>query len=142
MDEAEARERFAGARVARMATVGPGGTPHLVPIVFALDGDEILSIVDAKPKRTPELKRLRNIRDNPNVAMLVDEYDEDWTRLWWVRADGEARVEEGGAARERAIELLWAKYEQYRTGWSEPVGAAVIVHVLRWRWWSVADPQV
>src|SRR5436853_31041 len=127
MDEAEARTRFEGARVARMATVDAAGRPHLVPIVFAVDGDDVLSIVDAKPKRTPELQRLRNIRTNPRVALLVDEYDEDWERLWWVRAQGEARMEEAGPARDRAIELLWAKYEQYRTAWSEPVGAAVAV---------------
>ena len=124
-----------------MATVAEDGAPHLVPIVFALEGDEVLSIVDAKPKRTPELKRLRNIAANPSVAMLVDEYDEDWQRLWWVRADGEARVEDEGPTRDRAIELLWAKYEQYRTEWSEPVGAAVIVRIRRWRWWSLAGPQ-
>lgn len=138
MDEAEARERFAAARVARMASVDADGHPHLVPIVFAVDGDDILSIVDAKPKRTPELKRLRNIAANPRVALLVDEYDEDWQRLWWVRADGEARVEESGPARDRAIELLRAKYEQYRTAWSTPVGAAVVVRVTRWRWWTLA----
>ena len=138
MDEAEARERFAAARVARMASVDADGHPHLVPIVFAVDGDDVLSIVDAKPKRTPELKRLRNIAANPRVALLADEYDEDWQRLWWVRADGEARVEESGPARERAIELLRAKYEQYRTAWSTPVGAAVVVRVTRWRWWTLA----
>ena len=138
MDEAEARERFAAARVALMASVDADGHPHLVPIVFAVDGDDILSIVDAKTKRTTELKRLRNIAANPRVALLVDEYDEDWQRLWWVRADGEARVEESGQARDRAIELLRAKYEQYRTAWSTPVGAAVVVRVTRWRWWTLA----
>ena len=141
MDEAEARERFAAARVARMASVDADGHPHLVPIVFAVDGDDILSIVDAKPKRTTELKRLSNIAANPRVALLVDEYDEDWQRLWWVRADGQARVDEEGPVRDRALELLRAKYEQYRTSWSEPVGAAVVVRVERWRWWSLAGRQ-
>ena len=139
MDEQEARRRFAEGRVARMATVGSDGAPHLVPIVFAVDGDEILSIVDAKPKGTRALKRLRNLAANPHVSLLVDEYVEDWERLWWVRADGTGRVEEEGSTRDRAIELLWAKYEQYRTAWSEPVGAAVIVRVDRWRSWSLAD---
>ena len=141
MDEQEARRRFAEGRVARMATVGADGTPHLVPIVFALDGDEIVSIVDAKPKRARDLKRLRNIAANPNVALLVDEYREEWERLWWVRADGTGRVEEEGPTRDRAIELLWEKYEQYRTAWSEPVGAALVISVRRWRWWSLAGPQ-
>jgi PPOX class probable F420-dependent enzyme len=141
VDQQEARRLFSEGRVARMATVGADGAPHLVPIVFAVDGDEILSVVDAKPKRTPELKRLRNLAANPKVSLLVDEYDEEWERLWWVRADGTGRVEKAGPTRDRAIELLWAKYEQYRTAWTEPVGAAVVIQVRRWRWWSLAGPQ-
>jgi PPOX class probable F420-dependent enzyme len=141
MDEHEARRRFAEGRVARMATVGPDGAPHLVPIVFAVHGEEILSIVDAKPKGTRALKRLRNLAANPHASLLVDEYNEEWERLWWVRADGIGRVEEDGPRRDRAIELLWAKYEQHRTTWSEPVGAAVVIQVQRWRWWSLAGPQ-
>ena len=136
MDEAKARHRFGDARVARIATVSADGAPHLVPIVFALEGDDVFSIVDAKPKRTPKLKRLANIAANPRVSLLVDHYGEDWNRLWWVRADGEARVVEKGPERERAVELLRGKYEQYRT-WSEPIGAAVVVRVGRWRWWSL-----
>src|SRR5690242_12438701 len=88
----EARERFAAARVARLATADAGGRPHLVPIVFAVAGDEVFSAVDAKPKRTANLKRLANVRANPHVALLADHYDDDWSELWWARADGRARV--------------------------------------------------
>jgi PPOX class probable F420-dependent enzyme len=137
MDEQEARRRFGEARVARIATVRADGSPHVVPVVFALDGDEILSIVDAKPKRSPELQRLANIAAEPRVTLLVDHYEEDWNALWWVRADGTARVVREGPERDRAIELLHAKYPQYET-WSEPVGAAVIVTVDRWRSWSLS----
>jgi len=88
----QARERFAAARVARLATADRDGRPHIVPIVFALDGDRIYSAVDQKPKRTTALRRLANVAANPNVSLLVDDYDDDWDRLWWVRADGRATV--------------------------------------------------
>ena len=97
----------------------------------------ICSIVDAKPKRSPKLQRLANIAANPRVTLLVDHYDEDWDVLWWVRADGEARVVEEGPERDRAVELLHAKYPQYRT-WSDPIGGAVVVDVDRWQWWSLS----
>ena len=93
MTAGEARRRFAAARVARLATADLEGRPHLVPIVFALAGETLYSVVDAKPKRTTELRRLRNVRSNPSVSLLVDHYDDaDWSALWWVRADGSARV--------------------------------------------------
>ena len=87
--EDEARRRLAAARVARLATVGGPGSPHLVPVTFAVAGDRIYSAVDAKPKTTRDLRRLRNIRADPRVAVLADHYDEDWSRLWWARADGQ-----------------------------------------------------
>ena len=92
MDPPEARARFAAARVARLATAGPDGRPHLVPMVFAVEADTVYSAVDAKPKATSRLRRLANIAANPAVALLVDHYDDDWSRLWWVRADGSARL--------------------------------------------------
>src|SRR5262245_51784199 len=113
MDEATMRRRLATARVGRLATVTPEGRPHVVPCCFALDGDRIVSAVDAKPKTTPELRRLANLRARPRAALLVDHYAEDWSTLWWVRADGAGRVVEVGPERERALELLAAKYEQY-----------------------------
>jgi len=88
-----ARDLFTGASVARLATVRPDGRPHLVPIVFAVAGDVIVTAVDeVKPKRTRALARLANIAAEPRVSVLADHYDEDWTRLWWVRADGTATV--------------------------------------------------
>jgi PPOX class probable F420-dependent enzyme len=133
----EAMRRFAAGRVARMATVRSDARPHLVPIVFATDGDTIYSAVDEKPKRTPELKRLDNIRANPNVTLMVDHYEDDWDAVWWVRADGIASVVEEGPERDRARELLTAKYREYREG-VEVVGAAVVVRVSRWSGWSYA----
>ena len=87
MTPEEARRRFAGARVARLATISADGAPHLVPFVFAVAGDTVYSAVDAKPKRTTALKRLANIDRDPRVTLLADHYDDDWTALWWVRAD-------------------------------------------------------
>jgi PPOX class probable F420-dependent enzyme len=131
------RERFGSARVARLATVSADGQPHLVPICFALVGTHIVSVVDAKPKRTPQLRRLANIRAQPRVSVLVDEYDEDWTRLWWVRADGAARVIEEGQDREDAVDALRAKYPQY--GEQVPTGPVVEVTVDRWVGWAFRD---
>jgi PPOX class probable F420-dependent enzyme len=134
MDEAEMRERVAAAQIARLATVGVDGRPHLVPICFALEGDTLYSAVDEKPKRSKRLKRLENIRAHPEVSVLVDHYEEDWTRLWWVRLDGTARMGDEGPDGDHGLELLQAKYEQYR---AEPLsGAVIVVHVERWRGWS------
>src|SRR3954467_6285648 len=115
MDASEARARFAGARVARLASVGEDGRPHLVPIVFAVAGDTVYTAVDdVKPKATQRLRRLRNIAANPAVALLADHYDDDWSALWWVRADGTARLVDPGAGEaERARALLAERYAQY-----------------------------
>lgn len=134
MNEREIRERFGNGRVARLATVDANGQPHLVPCCFALVGDRIVSVVDAKPKRKPQLRRLANIRAQPRVSMIVDEYDEDWARLWWVRADGTARVVEGGPERDAAVDALLAKYAQYRG--QPPPGPVVEVTVDRWVGWA------
>src|ERR671935_2729089 len=96
------RNRVAAARVARLATVDARGRPHLVPFCFVLDGEELLSAVDAKPKATQRLRRLENVRANPAVSVLVDHYEEDWSRLWWVRVDGRAEVVESGGAADKA----------------------------------------
>ncbi len=122
------------ARVARLATIGPGGRPHLVPLCFALDHDTLVSAVDDKPKSTPALRRLDHVRSHPEVSLLVDHYDDDWSRLWWVRLDGTARVVEHGAEHDDAIALLRAKYEQYRV--APPTRAALVVDVRRWSGWS------
>jgi PPOX class probable F420-dependent enzyme len=136
MDAEEMRARVAAARVGRLATLGAEGRPHLVPICFVLESETLYTAVDEKPKRSKQLQRLANIRRNPEVSVLVDHYEEDWTRLWWVRLDGTARVLEEGPERRGALELLGAKYEQYR---AEPLSGAVIaVHIERWRAWSSA----
>jgi PPOX class probable F420-dependent enzyme len=139
--EEEARRRFTEARVARLATTDTDGKPHLVPICFAVDeGDEandtIYSAVDAKPKTTPDLKRLRNIEANPNVTLLVDHYDDDWATVWWVRADGTATVDD---THQRAIELLAAKYPQYAEAPGH-LGRIVVVEVRKWTSWAYTDP--
>jgi PPOX class probable F420-dependent enzyme len=136
LDPDEARRRFASGRVARMGTTGPDGRPHLVPIVFAVDGDVVYSIVDPKPKKSPQLKRLSNIASNPRITLLVDHYEEDWRALWWVRADGVASVVEDGPERDRTIELLTAKYEQYAEWGPTMFGDAVVMRVDRWSSWS------
>ncbi|MEA2428692.1 MAG: hypothetical protein QOF37_2320 [Thermoleophilaceae bacterium] len=131
MDPGEARRRFAAARVAHLATAGLTGQPHVVPVTFAIDGDWLYTAVDHKPKRTTALKRLANIEQNARVALLVDEYSDDWSRLWWARADGSALVHE---RHERAVELLVARYEQYRDRW--PDGPVIAVAVDRWSGWT------
>jgi PPOX class probable F420-dependent enzyme len=131
------REKVQRARVARLATVDENSQPHLVPVCFELVEDRIVSVVDAKPKSTPELRRLANIRAHPRVSLLVDEYDDDWTRLWWVRADGAARVVESGADREDAVAALTAKYPQYEE--QPPGGPVVEVTVDRWVGWAYLD---
>jgi PPOX class probable F420-dependent enzyme len=133
MDEKEARARFAAARVARLETVRPDGGPHLVPVVFVLEGDTIWLVVDEKPKRHRRLQRVVNIRAEPRVSLLADSYDEDWNRLWWVRADGRARIVGEGHELERAVSLLLDRYPQERG--QPPEGPALAVEVERWRRW-------
>jgi PPOX class probable F420-dependent enzyme len=115
------------ARVARLATVGADGRPHVVPICFALDGDTLYSAVDEKPKSTRALRRLANIEADPHVEVVIDHWDEDWSHLWWVRLAGRARVVERDA---RALELLHAKYPQYR---EEPPGGPFVVVTIESR---------
>jgi len=110
------RERVRTARVARLATIDPDGRPHLVPIVFVLDGQRLYSAVDAKPKRSRRLRRVANARERPDVTVLVDHYEGDWGRLWWVSLRGRARVLDTGEEAERALRLLVDKYEQYVAG--------------------------
>jgi PPOX class probable F420-dependent enzyme len=135
VDRGLAYELFAGAGVARLATVRPDGSPHVVPICFALDGDTLYTAVDHKPKRSVELQRLANIAANPRVTLLADHYAEDWSTLWWVRADGTARVAEvGEPAHGRAVELLRARYPQYRD--APALGRAIVVTVERLTGWK------
>ena len=134
LSEDEARRRLAGARVARLATVGDDGQPHLVPCTFAVDGDLIYTAVDHKPKKSANLRRLRNIRENPRVAVLADHYAPDWDTLWWVRADGHASITSAQDAMRRPLDLLAARYEQYRE--NRPSGPVIVIGVQRWTGWS------
>lgn len=133
MDEHEARTRFVEARVAHLATVRPDGAPHLVPVVFALDGDTVWLVVDEKPKRRRDVQRLANVRSEPRVSLIVDRYVEDWDGLWWVRVDGHARIVDAGSELGRAVELLAGRYAQERE--RPPKGPAILVAIDRWRWW-------
>jgi len=137
--EDEARGRFGAARVARLATVGGPGSPHLVPVTFAVAGDRIYTAVDAKPKTTRDLRRLRNIRGNPRVAVLADHYDEDWSRLWWARADGRAVILDAPDDMAGPIRLLAERYPQYRR--SPPAGPVICVVVDRWAGWAAGDNE-
>ena len=131
MSPEEARDLFASARCVRLATADAAGKPHIVPLVFAVDGDTIYSAVDPKPKRTTDLKRLRNVAANPRVALLADHYDDaDWDVLWWARADGTGRVLEESA---EAVALLRDRYGQYRD--APPEGPVLAVDVRRWSGW-------
>ena len=127
-------DRFARARVARLATTGADGRPHLVPATFAVHGEVVVIAVDHKPKTTTNLRRLRNIRENDQVSLLVDHYDEDWRRLWWVRVDGTARVLTDEAERAEPVAWLCAKYEQYRE--RPPTGPVIRIDVVKVVSWS------
>ena len=150
MTTEEAMRRFVQARVARLATVDQNGRPHLVPICFAVDAatagavdavtagtidaiDTIYSAVDAKPKTTPDLKRLRNIEANPHVTLIVDQYDEDWAKVWWVRVDGTAEVHD---THTRGRAALASKYEQYRDA---ALGRVVVIRPSKWTAWAYTD---
>jgi PPOX class probable F420-dependent enzyme len=126
--------RLRAARAARLATTDPDGRPHLVPIVFALEGDTLYSAVDRKPKRSSKLRRIENARARPDVTILVDHYEEDWDGLWWIRLRGRARVLENGDECVRALALLREKYPQYRDEPPEgPVLAVDITELREWR---------
>ena len=133
---AQARQRFAAAPVARLATVGLAGQPHLVPVTFVLDGDHVYTAVDAKPKTTTNLRRLRNIGRDPRVAVLADHYEADWDRLWWARADGLASILGEPADRARPLALLAARYPQYRV--NPPAGPVIVIAVERWTGWAAS----
>jgi PPOX class probable F420-dependent enzyme len=120
--------------VGYLATTGRDLLPHVVPITLAVSDDRLVTVVDQKPKSTTDLRRLRNIADNPLVSVLCDHYSEEWDRLWWVRVDGRATLVAGGAGRGAAIDLLTAKYPQYRD--DPPQGTAVVMEIDSWTGWA------
>jgi PPOX class probable F420-dependent enzyme len=133
VDDAILRQRLDAARVGYLATTRPDGRPHVVPCCFALAGDVVYSAVDAKPKSTLALQRLRNLDAHPAASLVVDHYDEDWTQLWWIRLDGAARVVESGPVRDAGIAALAAKYAQYVE--APPPGSVIAFDVDAWRAW-------
>jgi PPOX class probable F420-dependent enzyme len=142
LDDARARQLLATARVARLATLRPGGAPRVVPICFALAGDVIYHAVDAKPKTTRRLARLADLAADPRATVLADHYDDaDWSALWWVRAEGRARVLGASDTAEsgHALDLLVARYPQYRT--SRPAGPVVALDVERVTGWAASEPE-
>ena len=138
LDAHEARRRFEASDVARLATVRPDGAPHLVPIVFALVGDVVYTAVDHKPKRTTRLQRLANLRAEPRCALLADAFDQDWSRLWWARADGEAEVIDAPAADHEGLVALAARHPPYRD--RPPSATLVAILVTRWSGWAAGEP--
>jgi PPOX class probable F420-dependent enzyme len=134
MDEARCRARLAQARIGHLATVRPDGRPHVVACCFAVAEDRVWTAVDAKPKTTPRLQRLANVRANPWASLLVDHYEEDWGALWWVRVDGPAAVLDGGRECDDALAALAAKYEQYAT--APPAGPVIALTAQRISGWS------
>lgn len=126
------RRRLESARVGHLGTAGP--QPHVVPVCYALAGDTAYTAVDHKPKRSTRLRRVANIEATGRACLLVDEYDEDWTRLWWVRIDGRARVVDDAGEVDRALDALAAKYPQYSE--HRPSGPVIALEAQRWSGWQ------
>ncbi|MEU9804589.1 TIGR03668 family PPOX class F420-dependent oxidoreductase [Mycobacterium sp. NPDC050853] len=138
LDPIDARHRFRAAAIARLATVDESGVPHLVPVTFVVADNVICWAVDHKPKSRNDLQRVRNISANPTVSFLADHYDEDWAALWWVRADGAARILDTPDT--KWIALLANKYRQYRE--TPPTGPMVLTDITRWSGWAASATQV
>jgi PPOX class probable F420-dependent enzyme len=142
LDPAEARDRFMSSPVLRLATAGADGRPHLVPCTFAVDGaGRVVIGIDNKPKASANLRRLRNISENPHVSLLVDRYADDWSQLWWVRADGIAAIERSGAEFDEHWELLRARYPQYEGQSLDGQildGPVIVVTIESWTGWAFA----
>ena len=126
-------QRLVEARSAVLSTVTADGRPHAVPCCFFLKGDVVYSAIDAKPKSTLALRRLDNLAANPAACLLVDCYDDDWSKLWWIRVDGTARVLVDGDERDHALDLLAVKYPQYQA--TRPPGPVIAIDITAWRAW-------
>ena len=139
----EAQRRFLDAqRVARFATATRDGRPHVVPICYAVDGESAYFSIDEKPKRQPgsRLKRIANIRENAHVALVVDRYDEDWSRLGWVMLQGEAEILGQGDEHDRAQALLRARYPQLAGMRIESL-PVIAIRIRRALSWGNLDPS-
>jgi PPOX class probable F420-dependent enzyme len=139
LSEGEIRRRFAAARVGYLATVNSDRRPHLVPVTFALRGKAIVTVTDAKPKSSSVLQRHRNVASQPHVSVLVDEYDDDWTKLWWARADGRATLlTQADNDYANGLSALVEKYPQYAA--QSPSGLMIWIQVISWSGWSHSSP--
>jgi PPOX class probable F420-dependent enzyme len=137
MDQDHARRMLAAARVGRLATVTAQGAPHVVPVVFALAADVVYTAVDSKPKTTTRLQRLANVAATGRASLLIDEYHDDWSLLWWVRLDGSALILAADSQEARiGLEALTHKYQQYLS--QPPTGPVVAIRPTRWRWWQAS----
>lgn len=136
MPRLDLARRAASARVARLATIDPDGRPNVVPICFALAGETLYSAVDQKPKRSRDLRRLRNLREREWATVVIDHYEEDWSAIWWVRLRGRGRVLADGAEARDALRALAAKYPQYRS--DPPAGPVIALRIEEWRGWEGA----
>ena len=134
MNSETMRRLVSTAPVGHLATVRRDGRPHVVPICFVVTNDVVYSAVDNKPKRHRHLQRISNVAATGAASLLIDEYDDDWSRLWWVRLDGRARLVDNTAEAERAIHALSDKYPQYRD--QPPSGPVLAIDVQRWVGWS------
>lgn len=137
MDATQARRRFAAAAVARLATVRPDGSPHVVPISFALADDVVYTAIDHKPKSATHSQRLVNLHHDPRCSVLVDHYADDWSALWWVRVDGTAAIVEEPAGDHPGIERLVQRYAAYEH--QRPSGPLIAITVTRWRGWAAGE---
>jgi PPOX class probable F420-dependent enzyme len=133
----EARARFEQSPSAVLGTVDAAGQPHLVPVTYVLsDSDHVYIAIDAKPKRSTNLRRLQNIEANPRVSLLVNEYSDNWEQLWWARADGTAVVTDFGALADGLLAKFQSQYPWYRA--NPPVGPVIDICVTRWSGWAFA----
>jgi PPOX class probable F420-dependent enzyme len=131
------RALLSAAPVGRLATLRADGTPRLVPITFVLLDGLVCSAVDeVKPKRSSRLARLDDVRRDPRVGLVVDHYEADWARLWWVRVDGTSAVHDGGELRERALDALVAKYPPYAG--ARPAGPLLVITPTAWAGWTAS----
>jgi PPOX class probable F420-dependent enzyme len=134
VDAQTMRHLVESARVGHLGTAGDDGRPHVVPVCFVLIDETAYTAVDHKPKRTTQLRRIANVRATGHACLLVDEYREDWSTLWWVRLDGHGRVVEGPDETARAVAGLADKYPQYAE--LPPTGRVLALDVTRWSGWS------
>jgi PPOX class probable F420-dependent enzyme len=122
-----------------LGTIGPDGSPNVLPVCYTWAGDVIWTAIDAKPKSTDQLQRVRDVKAHPHITFMVDRWDEDWTRLAWLQAHGSASILPGGPETEKAYAALRDKYHQYDD--TKLDGPVIRIDVDRWVGWA-ADQNV